>query len=53
MMITSGLLLLLVSLLVYLNPRVRNIESEIPDVIPDEGKAEIPVEGTPETVPTN
>ena len=53
MMITSGLFLLVVSLLVYLNPRVRNIESEIPDAIPDEGKAEIPVEGTPETVPAN
>ena len=51
MMITSGLFLLVVSLLVYLNPRVRNIESEIPDAIPDEGSLDKTLEGNPEMVP--
>lgn len=36
MLICSGLFLLLISGLAYLNPRIRNIESEIPDVIPDQ-----------------
>ena len=51
MMITSGLFLLVVSLLVYLNPRIRNIESEIPDAIPDEGSLDKTIEGNPEMVP--
>ena len=51
MMITSGLILLVVSLFTYLNPRIRNIETEIPDAIPDEGGPDIPVEGTGEMVP--
>ena len=41
MIITSGLLLLLISLGAYANPRIRNIETEIPDAIsetPDESE---------------
>jgi MFS family permease len=51
MMIASGLILTVVSLLTYLNPRIRNIESEIPDAILDEGGTDIPVAGTVEMAP--
>jgi MFS family permease len=33
MIICSGLLLILISILAYLNPKIRNIEKEIPDAI--------------------
>jgi len=36
MMICSGLFLFIVSGLAYANPRIRNIETEIPDAIPDD-----------------
>lgn len=51
MMITSGLILLVVSFFVYLNPRIRNIETEIPDAVPDTIPPDVPVEGNPELVP--
>ena len=35
MIICSGILLLMVSVIAYANPRIRNIETEIPDAIPD------------------
>ncbi len=33
MLVTSGLVLLVVSLLAYANPRIRNLEEEIPDAV--------------------
>ncbi|MBG0785050.1 MAG: MFS transporter [Anaerolineaceae bacterium] len=51
MMISSGLILLVVSFLVYLNPRIRNIETEIPDAIPESAPTDISGEGQPEMVP--
>jgi DHA3 family macrolide efflux protein-like MFS transporter len=36
MMICSGLFLFIVSAIAYANPRIRNIETEIPDAIPDD-----------------
>ena len=39
MFIISGLIGIIVSLFVYLNPRIRNLESELPDALPDEDKA--------------
>jgi hypothetical protein len=51
MMISSGLILLVVSFLVYLNPRIRNIETEIPDAIPESAPTDISGEGQPEMAP--
>lgn len=39
MFIISGLVGILVSAMVYANPRIRNLESELPDAIPSEEKA--------------
>ncbi len=36
MMICSGLLMLIISVIAYANPHIRNVETEIPDVLPDE-----------------
>jgi MFS family permease len=41
MMICSGVILLIVSGLAYANPHIRNIETEIPDAVLDEGEAEV------------
>ncbi len=51
MMITSGLILMVVSLFVYLNPRIRNIESEIPDAVPEVIESDLPDDGEVEIVP--
>ena len=51
MMITSGLILTVVSLLVYLNPRIRNIESEIPDAVPEVIESDLSGDGEVEMVP--
>ncbi len=40
MIICSGILLLVVSIIAFINPRIRNIETEIPDAIPDKIDAE-------------
>jgi len=40
MMICSGFLLLLISAIAYINPRIRKLDSEIPDVITDESPVE-------------
>ena len=40
MMICSGLCLFIVSVVAYTNPRIRNIETEIPDAIPDDAEME-------------
>jgi hypothetical protein len=45
MFILSGLLLIVASIFAYLNPRVRNIETEIPDAIPDDEETEKEVIG--------
>jgi len=47
MIICSGLVLLVVSGIAYANPRIRNIETEIPDVVPDEERVEYP--GSPDS----
>jgi len=39
MFILSGLTGIIVSIFVYLNPRIRNLEDELPDALPDEEKA--------------
>ena len=36
MMVCSGMLLLIISGIAYANPRIRNIETEIPDALPEE-----------------
>ncbi len=36
MMICSGLLMLVISVIAYANPRIRNVETEIPDALPEE-----------------
>jgi MFS family permease len=46
LVILSGLLTALIGILGWLHPRVRNVESELPDTIPDEGAP-----GRPEPVP--
>ncbi len=48
MLATSGFVLLLVSLLAYANPRIRNLESEIPDAVPDTAEAVAGVEDAEE-----
>jgi len=40
MIICSGILLLIISAIAYANPRIRNIEKEIPDAIPDHPQAD-------------
>ncbi len=35
MMICSGLMLLIISVIAYANPRIRNVETEIPDAVPE------------------
>jgi MFS family permease len=42
MFILSGLTAILVSVMVYANPRIRNVESELPDALPDADKAPQP-----------
>jgi MFS transporter, DHA3 family, macrolide efflux protein len=42
MFLLSGLTAILVSGLVYLNPRIRNLESELPDALDEEEKAHQP-----------
>jgi hypothetical protein len=37
MLISSGLVLLVVSLLAYANPRIRHLEEEIPDAVTETG----------------
>jgi DHA3 family macrolide efflux protein-like MFS transporter len=44
MMICSGLLMLIISVMAYANPHIRNVETEIPDVLPEEAVSE-PSEG--------
>jgi hypothetical protein len=44
MMISSGIILLIVSGLAYANPHIRNIETEIPDAVPDAAESNA---GTP------
>lgn len=44
MMICNGIFLLIVSGLAYANPHIRNIETEIPDAVPDDLETE---DGTP------
>ena len=39
MFILSGLVGILVSVMVYANPRIRNLEDELPDALPTEEKA--------------
>ncbi len=51
MMISSGLILMVVSLFVYLNPRIRNIESEIPDAVPEGVESDLPGDGEVEMAP--
>jgi hypothetical protein len=38
MFILSGLTAILVSVIVYANPRIRNLEDELPDALPDTEK---------------
>jgi MFS family permease len=40
MFILSGLTAIIVSVMVYANPRIRNVESELPDAIPTEEKTQ-------------
>ncbi len=47
MMICSGLMLLVISVVAYANPHIRNIETEIPDVVPEEPDAPRIVEDKP------
>ena len=47
MLITSGIILFFVTGLAYANPRVRKLETEIPDVIPDQPQPS-PGEGLPQ-----
>lgn len=42
MFILSGLTAIIVSVFVYLNPRIRNLEKELPDALPDAEKAPQP-----------
>lgn len=42
MFILSGLTAIIVSIFVYLNPRIRNLEKELPDALPDAEKAPQP-----------
>ncbi|GAB4569130.1 MAG: MFS transporter [Anaerolineales bacterium] len=42
MFILSGLTAIIVSILVYANPRIRNVEAELPDALPDEEKTPQP-----------
>ena len=39
MFILSGLTAIIISVMVYLNPRIRNVESELPDALPGTEKA--------------
>jgi len=45
MMICSGFLMMIISGIAYANPRIRNVETEIPDAIPDEDKKTRKTEG--------
>lgn len=42
MFILSGLTAIIISIFVYLNPRIRNLEDELPDAVPAEDKAPQP-----------
>jgi hypothetical protein len=44
MMICSGLLMLVISVIAYANPHIRNVETEIPDAVPEEPEDAIAVE---------
>jgi len=39
--IMSAIFLLVLSLMAFLNPRIRNLESEIPDAVPDDPEVEV------------
>lgn len=47
MLITSGIILFIVSGFAYANPRIRNLETEIPDAVPDQPQSS-PGEGLPQ-----
>ena len=49
MLISSGLILFIVSGFAYANPRIRNLETEIPDAIPDQSQPSTG-EGLPQEV---
>ena len=49
MFVISGLILVIVSLITYTNPRIRNVEMELPDAIQEEAAPAAQV-GVPETV---
>lgn len=49
MLITSGIILFIVSGFAYANPRIRNLEEEIPDAVPDKPEPS-PLEGLPQEV---
>ena len=49
MLISSGLILFIVSGFAYANPRIRNLETEIPDAIPDQSQLSTG-EGLPQEV---
>ncbi len=52
MMICSGLILFIASGIAYANPRIRNIETEIPDAIPDDVvESTIPEKEEPQVSP--
>jgi MFS transporter, DHA3 family, macrolide efflux protein len=48
MIICSGLVLMVISVGAYLNPRIRNIESEIPDAITEAGEGDVDLQGSEE-----
>lgn len=49
MLITSGVILFIISGFAYANPRIRNLDTEIPDAVPDK-PGPSPVEGLPQEV---
>jgi hypothetical protein len=55
MFIISGITGILASLLAFMNPRIRNVEIEIPDSLPEEGETRLAVEHAPipETLQAN
>lgn len=50
MFVASGLILLFASIAAYANPRIRNVENELPDVLPDTPPAKETAESTPAIV---
>ena len=49
--IIAGLGTIVISLIAYMNPALRHIETRIPDVIPDERPDEIDALGIGESIP--